>query len=511
MLGKIVSGSSFKGAALYHLHDKRLEGEKVRLTDDRVAWTETMNLRTSDPEKAWRIMVATAENQASLKKTAGMKMTGRKLTKPVYTYSLAWHPEQKPSQAEMLGAAKDTLKALGMEEHQALIVCHNDTAHPHVHVILNRVHPETGLAAKTSQDRLKLSRWAEAYERAGGKIYCEERVINNVRRDQGEFVKTESVPRQTFEMAEAVRPALNDNREIAERIKLEQKQKDAALNQYGREITARHKTALGELATLYREAKTEVTRSLRTELAATKQALKEAQLPEWKKLYWEQWKETRRFERQDQTLVGLVGHALQAGRLEGESRIGGFFRAMVSADRRLAPIEAAQARARGEMGKSTHQAMKAAVGTLRAEYRPIYQATYGEYQEARSELLVRQQGERDQLKAMWTVRHEDRRQSLQQLRPERRGAAPERADSRIDDRQPQGDGIRSGESAQQQRPSSGMKPRSESRSSSPALPNSALAALRKASAAVDQAQQREAKQQPKVDLQQGLGRTRKLE
>ncbi|MGI9487639.1 MAG: relaxase/mobilization nuclease domain-containing protein, partial [Geminicoccaceae bacterium] len=249
MLGKIVSGSSFKGAALYHLHDKRLEGEKVRLTDDRVAWTETMNLRTSDPEKAWRIMVATAENQASLKKTAGMKMTGRKLTKPVYTYSLAWHPEQKPSQAEMLGAAKDTLKALGMEEHQALIVCHNDTAHPHVHVILNRVHPETGLAAKTSQDRLKLSRWAEAYERAGGKIYCEERVINNVRRDQGEFVKAESVPRQTFEIAEAVRPALNDNREIAERIKLEQKQKDAALNQHSREITARHKTALGELAT----------------------------------------------------------------------------------------------------------------------------------------------------------------------------------------------------------------------------------------------------------------------
>ena len=59
----------------------------------------------------------------------------------------------------MLEAAKETLDVLKMEEHQALIVCHNDTAHPHVHVIVNRVHPETGLAAKTSQDRLKLSRW----------------------------------------------------------------------------------------------------------------------------------------------------------------------------------------------------------------------------------------------------------------------------------------------------------------------------------------------------------------
>ena len=382
MLGKIVSGSSFKGAALYHLHDKRLEGERVRLTDARVAWTETVNLRTSDPEKAWRIMVATAENQAALKQVAGTRMTGRKLTKPVYTYSLAWHPEQKPSQAEMLEAAKETLEILKMEEHQALIVCHNDTAHGHVHVIVNRVHPETGLAAKTSQDRLKLSRWAEAYERAGGKIYCEERVLNNARRDQGEFVKAESVPRQTFELAEAARPALNDNREAGERIKEEQKQKDAALNQHGRDMAARHRTALGELATLYRETKDEVTASLRAEIAATKQALKEAQRPEWRALYRAQWKETRRFERADQTLAGRTLHALQAGRLEGESRIGGFFRAMVSAERRLAPLQAAQERARARMGKSMRQATKASVDALRAEYRPIYQATYGEYQEA---------------------------------------------------------------------------------------------------------------------------------
>ena len=505
MLGKIVSGSSFKGAALYHLHDKRLEGEKVRLTDARVAWTETVNLRTTDPEKAWRIMAATAENQAALKQAAGTKMTGRKLTKPVYTYSLAWHPEQKPSQAEMLEAAKETLDILKMEEHQALIVCHNDTAHPHVHVIVNRVHPETGLAAKTSQDRLKLSRWAEAYERAGGKIYCQERVLNNAQRDQGEFVKAESVPRQTFEMAVEVRPALNDNREAAERLKLEHKQKDAALNRHGRDMAARHRTALGELAGLYRETKDEITRSLRAEVAATKQASKEAQRPEWRALYREQWRESRRFERADQTLAGRTLHALQAGRREGESWIGGFFKAMVSAERRLAPLQAAQERARAEMGKSMRQATKSAVDALRAEYRPIYQATYGEYQEARSQLLGRQQGDRDQLKAMWAARHEDRRQALQQLSAERRGSTSERTDGRTGGRN------REREPGQQQRTPSTMKPSSEGRSSSPALPDSALAALRKASASVDRAQQREAKQLQNVDLQQGRGRTRKLE
>jgi hypothetical protein len=374
-----------------------------------------------------------------------------------------------------------------------------------VHVIVNRVHPETGLAAKTSQDRLKLSRWAEAYERAGGKIYCQERVLNNAKRDQGEFVKAESVPRQTFEMAEAARPALNDNREAAQRIKEEQRQKDAALNQHGREMAARHRTALGELAGLYRDTKDEVTASLRAEIVATKQALKEAQRPEWRALYREQWKESRRFERADQTLAGRIGHALQAGRLEGESRIGGFFRAMVSAERRLAPLQAAQERARAEMGKTARQATKAAVDAIRAEYGPIYQATYGEYQEARSQLLGRQQGERDQLKSMWAARHEDRRQALQQLRPERRDAAPGRTDGRTGER----DGQK--EAGQQQRTPSAMKLPSEGRTSSPVLPDSAMAALRKALASVDRAQQQEAKQFQNINLQQGRGRTRKLE
>ena len=189
---------------------------------------------------------------------------------------------------------------------------------------------------------------------------------------------------------------------------------------------------------------------------------------------------------------------------------------MVSAERRLAPLQVAQERVRAEMGKNARQAVKASVDALRAEYRPIYQATYGEYQTARSQLLTRQQGERDQLKTLWAARHEDRRQTLQQLRPaadrpdERRDAATERTDGRIGDRHAQRDGARTGEPARQERTSPTMKPPSEGRSSSPALPDSALAALRKASAAVDQAQQREAKQS-KVDLQQGRGRTRKLE
>ena len=118
---------------------------------------------------------------------------------------------------------------------------------------------------------------------------------------------------------------------------------------------------------------------------------------------------------------------------------------------------------------------------LRAEYRPIYQATYGEYQEARSQLLTRQQGERDQLKAMWAARHEDRRQALQQLRSETGRPAVDRSDEwrdaaseRIGERDARKTGTLPGESEQQQRTSPAMKPPSEDRSSSPVLPDSAL-------------------------------------
>ena len=47
-----------------------------------------------------------------------------------------------------------------MESRQALIVSHRD-GQPHVHVIANRVDPESGKAAGLSRSKLRLSKWAE--------------------------------------------------------------------------------------------------------------------------------------------------------------------------------------------------------------------------------------------------------------------------------------------------------------------------------------------------------------
>lgn len=185
-------GSSFKGAGQYYLHDKEAS------TSERVAFTHTINMHTDDPEKALKVMAWTAEHQKDLKLASGVKATGRKLEKPVYTYSLSWAPEETPTRDEMIGAMKDSLKTLGMDDREVLMVAHSDTNAPHIHAIVNRVHPETGKAASTSRDHLKLSRWAEAYERDQGKIRVHARVNHNARRDQGQFVKNLNLTREEY-------------------------------------------------------------------------------------------------------------------------------------------------------------------------------------------------------------------------------------------------------------------------------------------------------------------------
>ena len=181
-------GRSFKGVADYCLHDRWVPGQGHPESAERVEWTETRNVATDQGDRAARIMAATAEASPELKRLAGGAATGRKLEKPVCHYSLNWAKDEKPDRQEMLRAAERSLKALGMERHQALIVSHRD-GQPHVHVIANRVEPESGKAAGLSRSKLRLSKWAERYEREQGKIRCPQRERNNARRGQGKRVQ----------------------------------------------------------------------------------------------------------------------------------------------------------------------------------------------------------------------------------------------------------------------------------------------------------------------------------
>ena len=53
-----------------------------------------------------------------------------------------------------------------------------------MHVIANRVDPESGKAAGLSRSKLRLSQWAEKYEQGQGELRCPAQVRNNARREQ---------------------------------------------------------------------------------------------------------------------------------------------------------------------------------------------------------------------------------------------------------------------------------------------------------------------------------------
>ncbi|MGZ3573490.1 MAG: relaxase/mobilization nuclease domain-containing protein, partial [Gemmatimonadaceae bacterium] len=87
---------------------------------------------------------------------------------PVYhlTISFDHHDEVTPDQMQAI--AEKVLQDLGLAEYQTLMVSHRDRSHAHLHVMVNRIHPETGVAWERWQDRPIIERALREQERAFG-------------------------------------------------------------------------------------------------------------------------------------------------------------------------------------------------------------------------------------------------------------------------------------------------------------------------------------------------------
>lgn len=143
MIGKVVKpGKGFRGLINYLLLGPR----DAKDPDNRVAWIELHNLLVRDPLLVPAVMRATA-------------VKSQRVKVPVYHFVVSWHETEAPSEEVMRQVANVTCSDLGLDEYQKLFVAHHDKAHRHVHIVVNRVHPETGVAWRTSKDyeRIELS------------------------------------------------------------------------------------------------------------------------------------------------------------------------------------------------------------------------------------------------------------------------------------------------------------------------------------------------------------------
>lgn len=62
---------------------------------------------------------------------------------PVQHFILSWQEGEQPSREQWQEAVTHSLDALGWKDHQWAAVAHGDTDNFHVHIMVNKVHPET--------------------------------------------------------------------------------------------------------------------------------------------------------------------------------------------------------------------------------------------------------------------------------------------------------------------------------------------------------------------------------
>lgn len=421
MIPKIhPKGSSFKGAAAYLLHDK--DGAS---TAERLAWVETRNLATDDPELAWRIMAATAMDQDRLKQEAGIKSTGRKSKASVLHFSLSWHEEEAEelTREEMLRAAAGALRALGAEDRQSMIISHNDEPHPHLHVLLNRVSQEDGRLLSSSREKLELSKWAQAYEEDRGKIYCEDRVLNNAARARGEFTRAaKDKPRNIYE---AEVPA-NDNSERAAAIQAEQRRKAAELSAQARDMRARHQSLLESLAADHRERVAQIRQDARRQATIVRDHIRQQHRPAWESLFETNRDELAAFEGREERLVGRVQNALNAldfrALMAGEDRrraISDAFAVFSSAGARLDALRRDQDERSRELLARQREA-EAEGARMERERRDSELARNRErFLQERNDAQLKRRMDEAALRALWRERAKERQEAWARFEQER--------------------------------------------------------------------------------------------
>lgn len=382
-------GHSFKGAMAYYLHDKRQGDGPNPTTAERVEWTATRNLATDDPEMAMRIMVATAKDSDRLKAEAGIKNTGRKSNAHVYAYSLAWHPDEGAAldRAEMMRAADSSLKALGADHLQAVLVCHRDQKHPHVHVVLNRVDPTTGKMHPFSNDRLILSDWANAYERERGQI------LTPLREEKREL-------RQQFTDQAARRDHVkNTPREQSPAVMLKElgNAQKVAHGQQWVDLSARHKAAKEAIYTACGEKTAAIAAQHKVESKGA-----------WAQYFRDARAQEKAFADRERGFSGRIRNALDAvtqqqitGAAGDRNRLTLAFSNVLSSQARRAAFDAGREIGRAAFSKGLRGELDARTAALKGERDIALAGQRDAFTADRAALIVKQDAERGKIREAW--------------------------------------------------------------------------------------------------------------
>lgn len=165
--------ASFRASALY------LAGRTHGHKPTRVAWMFSRNLETEEPSKAAVRMEALAAQNTRCKASR-------------YHFILTFDPvdakKGKVTPEAMREIANEAITKLGLSEHQLLVYAHNDTDHPHMHFLVNRIHPRSHRAWSRTDDGRKLTAFCRDVAKERGLNVARDLAAERKQQDRGKAI-----------------------------------------------------------------------------------------------------------------------------------------------------------------------------------------------------------------------------------------------------------------------------------------------------------------------------------
>jgi hypothetical protein len=129
MIGKHIQ--NLKGQSSFKRLNDYITGKTNRKPEEKIAFTDCINLTS--------VETATLEMEA-------LAFQNKRCGDPVMHLLLSWRENENPTREQVQKAVKITLSELDLTECQTLYSLHQNTDNMHLHLCVNRVHPETYLA-----------------------------------------------------------------------------------------------------------------------------------------------------------------------------------------------------------------------------------------------------------------------------------------------------------------------------------------------------------------------------
>jgi hypothetical protein len=85
----------------------------------------------------------TVDHDSQVQEMIDLAEVARRDAKPVQHWILSWREGEQPTPAQADEAVRMLLGEMGLADHQAIYALHSDTHNWHLHVAVNRVHPES--------------------------------------------------------------------------------------------------------------------------------------------------------------------------------------------------------------------------------------------------------------------------------------------------------------------------------------------------------------------------------